>query len=138
MTLTDLHVAVRSGLVSLLLADGTLDALIGPGRIFDVPPRGQVFPYLVLESIETRPLLADMADGAVHDLVLSVYSRGPSRDEAAAAAGRATDVLMSGPVSLAGHRLVNLTLANVISRRLRDGRGFRASSALRAVTEPLQ
>lgn len=138
MSLADLHVAVRAGLFSLLSADSTLAALIGPDRIYDVPPRGDAYPYLVLESIESRPLLAEIGDGAIHDLVLSVYSRGPSRDEAATAAGRAAEVLMAGPIPVSGHHVVNLTLANVVSRRLRDGRGFRASSALRAVTEPLQ
>ena len=73
----------------------------------------------------------------VHSLALSVFSRKLSRDEAAQAAGRAAEVLMTGPVPLTGHRLVNLTITNVLSRKLRDGRGYRASSSLRAVTEPL-
>ncbi|GAA0784154.1 DUF3168 domain-containing protein [Roseibium denhamense] len=137
MSLQNVQTALREALFSVLEGDGTLSGLIGSGGIFDAVPRAQAFPYLVLEVLETKPLLAEIADGAVHELVLSVFSRGPSRDEAADAAGRAADILMHGPVTLSGHRLVNLTLTNVVSRKLRDGRGFRAACAIRAVTEPL-
>ncbi|WP_420338228.1 DUF3168 domain-containing protein [Roseibium sp.] len=137
MSLSDVQTALRAGLFSLLKADGVLSGLLGPDRIFETPPRADTFPYLVLESVETRPLLTEMGEGMVHSLDLSVFSRKLSRDEAAQAAGRAAEVLMTGPVSLTGHRLVNLTITNVLSRKLRDGRGYRASSSLRAVTEPL-
>ncbi|WP_428526952.1 DUF3168 domain-containing protein [Roseibium sp.] len=137
MSLSDVQTALRAGLFSLLNADGVLSGLLGPDRIFETPPRADAFPFLVLESVETRPLLTEIGEGMVHSLALSVFSRKLSRDEAAQAAGRAAEVLMTGPVSLNGHRLVNLTITNVLSRKLRDGRGYRASSSLRAVTEPL-
>jgi hypothetical protein len=137
MSFSGVQTALRAGLFSLLKADGVLSGLLGPDRIFETPPRADAFPYLVLESFETRPLLTEIGEGMVHSLALSVFSRKLSRDEAAEAAGRAAEVLMIGPVSLTGHRLVNLTITNVLSRKLRDGRGYQASSSLRAVTEPL-
>ncbi|MBO9424408.1 DUF3168 domain-containing protein [Labrenzia sp. R4_1] len=137
MSLSDVQSALRAGLFSLLKADGVLSGLLGPDRIFETPPRADAFPYLVLESVETRPLLTEIGEGMVHSLALSVFSRKLSRDEAVQAAGRAAEVLMIGPLSLTGHRLVNLTITNVLSRKLRDGRGYQASSSLRAVTEPL-
>lgn len=137
MSLSGVQTALRAGLFSLLKADGVLSGLLGPDRIFETPPRADAFPYLVLESMETRPLLTEIGEGMVHTLALSVFSRKLSRDEAAQAAGRAAEVLMTGPVSLTGNRLVNLTLTSVLSRKLRGGRGYRASSSLRAVTEPL-
>jgi hypothetical protein len=137
MSLADVQTALRAGFFSLLQSDGVLQNLLGSDRVFEAPPRAEAFPYLVLETMETRPLLAEIGDGAVHALGLSVFSRGRSRDEAAEAAGRAVEVLMSGPVTLTGHRLVNLTMTTIISRRLRDGRGYRATSSMRAVTEPL-
>ncbi|QDG78422.1 DUF3168 domain-containing protein [Labrenzia sp. PHM005] len=137
MSLADVQTAVRAGFFSLLAADGVLQNLLGSDRIFETPPRAEAFPYLVLEALETRPLLAEIGEGAVHALSLSVFSRERSRDEAASAAGRAAEVLMNGPIALAGHRLVNLTMTTISSRRLRDGRGYRATSSLRAVTEPL-
>lgn len=137
MSVFEIQTRLRSALFAVLAVDSTLETILGPGRIFDGAPRGQAFPYLVLETLESRPLLTDLSLGAVHDLALTVFSRGQSRDEAAQAASRAGEVLVAGPVAVSGHRVVNLTLTNVVSRRLRDGRGYRASSALRAVTEPL-
>lgn len=137
MSVFEIQTLLRSALFSVLTADLTLETILGAGRIFDAPPRGQSYPYLVLETVESRPLLSEPGLGLVHDLTLSAFSRDRSRDEAAHAASRSAEVLMNGPVSLTGHRLVNLTLTNVISRRLRSGRGFRASSVIRAVTEPL-
>jgi|GEM_PF-7089063 len=137
MSLSDVQTALRAGLFSLLQADGVLTGILGSGRICETPPRGGPFPYLLLETVETRPLLSEIGEGLVHSLSLSVFSRGLSRDEAVQAAGRAVEVLMTGPVPLAGHRLVNLTMTNVLSRTLRNGRGYQAASSLRAVTEPL-
>ncbi|MEP3049676.1 MAG: DUF3168 domain-containing protein [Roseibium sp.] len=133
----EIQILLRSALFSVLSADLTLEFLLGTGRIFDTPPRGQSYPYLVLDTLESRPLLADPGLGLIHDLTLSAFSREQSRDQAVHAASRSAEVLMNGPVPLTGHRLVNLTVTNVVSRRLRDGRGFRATCALRAVTEPL-
>ncbi len=137
MSLSDVQTALRSGFFFLLQSDGVLQSLLGVNRIFEIPPRGQVFPYLTLEGIESRPLLAEIGEGAIHALTMSVFSREFSRDEAAQSAWRAVDVLMNGSVALDGHRLVNLTMTSVTTRGLRDGRGYRASSSLRAVTEPL-
>ena len=137
MSVATVQTELRGAVFTLLAADATLETLLGPGRLFDAAPRGQNYPYLVLEAVESRPLLADFAHGAVHDLTLTVFSRAESRDEAAEAAGRAAEILGFGPVVLGAYRLVNLTLTNIITKRLRDGRGFRASCALRAVTEPL-
>ncbi|WP_395175176.1 DUF3168 domain-containing protein [Roseibium alexandrii] len=102
MSLSGVQTALRAGLFSLLKADGVLSGLLGPDRIFETPPRADAFPYLVLESMETRPLLTEIGEGMVHSLALSVFSRKLSRDEAAQAVGRAAEVLMAGPVSLTG------------------------------------
>ena len=137
MSVQEVQTALRSGLFLMLTDDLTLEGLLGAGRVFEAPPRGQSYPYLVLDAVESRPLLAELQFGAVHDLTLSVFSQNQSRDEAAQAAGRAADVLMTGPIVMTGHRLVNLTVTSIVSRRLRNGRGYRASCVLRAVTEPL-
>ncbi|WP_150522955.1 DUF3168 domain-containing protein [Roseibium sediminis] len=129
--------SLRSGLFQCLEADGTLTGLLGGSRLFDGVPRAQAMPFLVLQDLESKPVLSDPEDGFVHDLTLSVYSRGESRDEAVAIAERACETLIHGPVQLSGHRLVNLTLGSVQSRRFRDGRGFQAAIRLRAVTEPV-
>ncbi|GGB50984.1 hypothetical protein GCM10011316_23810 [Roseibium aquae] len=136
MSGASLQSALRAGLFACLAQDGTLTGLLGGTHLYDTPPRGQDAPHLVLQTAETRPLLADPQDGFIHDLMLSVFTRGASRDLAVHVAHRAAETLMHGPVTVAGHRLVNLTITSVSSRRLRDARGYQAAFNLRAVTEP--
>lgn len=128
--------ALRAGLFSRLAADSALTVLIGANRIFDAAPRAQAFPYLVLASLGSRPLLSRIEEGEEHDLVLAAFSRAPGRDQALSAVLRAVSVLVEDPPALDGHRLIGLQGADVSSRLLRDGRTFRAEATLRAVTEP--
>ncbi|TWI89377.1 uncharacterized protein DUF3168 [Roseibium hamelinense] len=137
MSLQSAQGALRKGLFACLAGDATLAGILGGGRLFDQAPRGQSFPYLLLQLVDSKPLLALAEEGLEHGLRLSVFSRNPNRDQAAEAAGRAADVLIHGPVPIDGHRLVNLTIGAVVSRAMRDGRGFQAECILRAVTEPL-
>ncbi|MTH95853.1 DUF3168 domain-containing protein [Roseibium sp. RKSG952] len=137
MSFQQAQTALRKGLFACLAADGTLTGLLGAGRLFDLAPRGQSLPYLVLRAVDTKPLLSLAEDGLEHALKLAVFSRAPNRDEAAEAAGRAADVLIHGPVPIAGYRLINLTIGAIASHVLKDGRGFQAETAIRAVTEPV-
>jgi len=137
MTASSVQTSLRSGIFQCLSSDATLTGLLGGERFFDGVPRGQPMPYLVLMDMESRPLLTDPLEGEIHDLTLSVFSREASRDEAIAAAKRAVEALIHGPIPLSGHRLVNLTMGSVRSARFRDGRGFQAATRLRAVTEPI-
>ncbi|MBS8258745.1 DUF3168 domain-containing protein [Roseibium polysiphoniae] len=133
---THSQLALRGALFSRLAADATLTDLVGAGRIFDAPPRGQAFPFLVLETLGARPLLNLPEEGLVHDLRLAALSRKASRDEALAIIQRASVLLMEPDLHLSGHRLVGLQVSEMSSRLLRDGRTFRAELSLRVVTEP--
>jgi hypothetical protein len=130
------QLALRAALFERLSGDTALTALIGAGRIFDAPPRGQAFPFLVLETLGSRPLLSAPEEGLAHDLRLVALSRAPSRDEALQIAERAAALAIDPPLVLTGHHLVGLQLSDMASRLLRDGRTFRAELSLRAVTEP--
>lgn len=137
MSLETAQTALRAGFFACLSADGTLTGLLGGARFYDAPERGAADPYLVLGPVDSRPLLSGPDEGLVHDLELTVFSKAESRDTAAASAGRAAEALLHGPVALSGHRLVNLTIGSVRSRRLKDGRTFEAVCGMRAVTEPV-
>lgn len=136
MTTISAQTALRAGLFQVLAADNELTGLLGTGRLFDAAPRGQAFPYLVLDSLDSAPLLSTPEEGLVHELKLAVYSREPSRDEAVQAAERARDILGYGAITLAGHRFVGLSVGLIASKLLRDGRTFKAELSVRAVTEP--
>ncbi|WP_417684646.1 DUF3168 domain-containing protein [Roseibium sp.] len=130
------QLALRKGLFDHLAASAALTALLGPGRIFDKPPRGQGFPFLVLEGISAEPLLSDPDEGLAHELRLVALSRTESRDEALTIAETAGRALMENTPVVPGHHLVGLQISGVASQILRDGRTFRAELTLRAVTEP--
>lgn len=129
--------ALRDGLFARLSADEILTGLIGENRIFDAAPRAQDFPYLVLASLGSKPLLGLPEEGEIHELVLAVFSRASGRDEALKAAQRGALILSETPPVLTGQALIGLQAAGMTSRLLRDGRTFRAEVTLRAVTEPL-
>ncbi|MBO0345199.1 DUF3168 domain-containing protein [Roseibium sp. CAU 1637] len=128
--------ALRAGLFARLSADADLTSRIGANRIFDAAPRNQKFPFVVLAALGSRPLLTRVDEGEVHELVLAVFSRAASRDEALGGVQRAARLLMDEPPELTGHRLIGLQVTEVTSRLMRDGRTFRAEASLRAVTEP--
>ena len=136
MTSSSAQTALRAGLFQALDADSVLEGLLGAGRLFDVVPHAQAFPYLVLETLESTPLLSDPEEGLEHLLSLAVFSRASGRGEASQAAERARDVLLNGGIAFDGHRFVGLSAGAVSSRLLRDRRTFRAGVSLRAVTEP--
>ncbi|WP_417667347.1 DUF3168 domain-containing protein [Roseibium sp.] len=131
------QLALRKGLFERLSASAALSAVLGSGRIFDKSPRGQAFPFLVLESISAEPLLSHPDEGLAHVLRLVALSRGGSRDEALTIAETAGRVLIETPPAVDGQHLVGLQVSSLSSRLLRDGRTFRAEMTLRAVTEPI-
>ncbi|ADZ71350.1 DUF3168 domain-containing protein [Polymorphum gilvum] len=136
MSTTAAEIALRDAILIHLAGDAELEALLGPGRLFDAPPRGQAFPFLRLDAVTGRRLAGSAEDGLEHELRLTVLSRADSRDEAVKAIARVA-ALLDGPVlALAGHRLVDLVPVATASGPLRDGRTFRAELVLRAVTEP--
>lgn len=130
------QLALRKGIFERLSASADLTTALGGGRILDKAPRGEAFPFLVLEEGRSEPLLVLPEEGLVHEMRLAALSRAPSRDEALTIAETAGQVLMDTPPGVAGQRLVGLQISNLSSRILRDGRTFRADLTLRAVTEP--
>ena len=130
------QIALRKALFSALNADDQLKEELGEGRIFDTAPRGQSFPFLRFDEVDSHPLAAFLGEGEEHAITLSVLSRTPSRDQAVIAAYRVASVLEEAPLTLSGHLLVDLRVTEVMTSRLRDGRTFQAEVHLRAVTEP--
>ena len=130
------QLAFRRALFERLGGDAALTALLGAGRIFEKPPRGQDYPFMVLDSYTAEPLLTYPQEGFVHRLGLAVFSREPSRDEVLSVMDRAVTLLMETPPLLTGHWLTGLQVSGMRSRLLRDGRTFRADWTVRAVTEP--
>jgi hypothetical protein len=105
-------------------------------RLYDAPPRGAAFPYIVFaEDSETRWATAT-EDGSEHILSLRVWSRAGGRQECKCIADAMRDALDDAALSLAGHALVELDFRKAVYEREGDGKTYCARLEFRAVTEP--
>ncbi|NBN62894.1 DUF3168 domain-containing protein [Microvirga tunisiensis] len=127
---------LRSAVLAKLAATPALLTLLGGARLYDGPPRGQPLPYLTLEALASRLLCGLLSEGEEHELDLAVYSRAPSRDEAMDALVLAVTTLETTTVAITGAKLISIRRIEMTSRRMTDGRTWRAGARLRAVTEP--
>lgn len=130
------EMALRDALITRLSSDADLTLIIGPGRVHDGAPRSAAHPYLTLESITSRPLAGEPEEGMEHQVMLALYSRVDSRDEAVRGVMAAAAALFGSVLSLGGWHLSDLRAVETSSERLRDGRSWRAALRLRAVTSP--
>lgn len=130
------EMALRDALITRLSSDADLTLIIGPGRVHDGAPRSAAHPYLTLESITSRPLAGEPEEGMEHQVMLALYSRADSRDEAVRGVMAAAAALFGSVLSLGGWHLSDLRAVETSSERLRDGRSWRAALRLRAVTSP--
>lgn len=129
--------ALIEAIVGECLADGGLVAALGGERIYDAVPKNAVFPYVTIGEARALDWSTATEDGTEHLVALDVWSRARGRREAVDLANRIALLIDDQPLVLTGHRLVNLRVERIDTRRLRDGRTFRAALSLRAVTEPV-
>ena len=129
--------ALRAAIHTALVADSALTALLGGPKVFDEPPSGTAFPYVTIGEARVESLSADDASGEEHRLTLHAWSRQGGHREAHLVTGALLAALDDAPLSLSGHRLVNLRFAVADVRREADGRTYHALVRFRAVTEPI-
>ena len=132
--------ALQQSVYAALIADTALTALLGANRIYDDVPQGSALPYLTIGQTTERDWSTggDPATdaGAEHLLTLHVWSdpRGKKQTHEILAALRST--LHDEPLTLSGHRLVNLRHEFSEARRAPDGETIHGTARFRAVTEP--
>ena len=128
--------ALRAAIHDALVADSPLTSLLGAPRVYDEPPREAVFPYVTLGEARVTDWSTGTERGEEHQLTLHAWSRQGGHKEAHLVAGAVLQALDDAPLTLSGHRLVNLRFALVDVRREADGRTYHALVRFRAVTEP--
>ena len=129
--------ALQQAIYAALSADAALTTALGAaGRVYDHVPRGAAFPYVAIAQLTARDWSTGDLDGTEHMLVLNVWSREKGKREAEEIAGAVVAALHDKPLTLTGHRLVNLRHVTSEIRREADGQSVRGSIRLRAVTEP--
>jgi hypothetical protein len=127
---------LQKAIVARLKADAGVVALVGQ-RIYDQPPIAPVFPYISLGPDQTLPDRADCYDGSEVNLQVDAWSRAVGFPEVKRIAEAARAALQDAPLSLAGHRLVDLTFVDGRTLRDPDGLTSHAAMTFRALTEPV-
>ena len=128
--------ALRAAVHDALIANASLNSLLGGPKVYDQPPRSATFPYVTLGETRISDYSAGGEPGEEHQLVLHAWSRQGGHKEAHMIAGALLSALDDAPLTLADHTLVNFRFAVADVRREADGRTYHALVRFRAVTEP--
>lgn len=128
--------ALQIAVYAALAADASVTALIGAGKIFDDVPREAEFPYIVFGQGLERDWSTGAEAGSEHVLVLHVWSRHSGRRETLEVMKAVCGALDDQPLTLSGHRLVNLRHEVSEARRADDGETYQGIVMFRAITEP--
>jgi hypothetical protein len=128
--------SLQQSVFATLTADAPLTALIGSNRIFDDVPQGAPKPYLTLGQTTVRDWSTGTDDGNEHLITLHVWSDIRGKKQASEIADAVRTALHDQPLTLVGHRLVNLRHEFSEARRDPDGATIHATVRFRAVTEP--
>src|SRR5262245_28445941 len=120
--MTPATAALRAAIHTALVADTPLTALLGGPKVYDEPPANPGFPYVTLGEAGVRDFSTGSEDGEEHQLTLHAWSRQGGHREAHLVAGALLQALDDAPLTLSGHRLVNLRFSFADVRRETDGR----------------
>ncbi|MXQ13838.1 DUF3168 domain-containing protein [Microvirga makkahensis] len=128
--------ALRRAILETASGDGELIALMGGTlRLHDEPPRNAEPVYALFGDVAARDWSTDTDRGHEQNLAIVVWSERGSARAGLAAAERFSAVLDGAELTLEGHRLVNLSVTEIVSARDSDTQLSRVTLRLRAVTE---
>jgi len=132
--------SLQQSIFAALTADAALTALLDGTRIYDDVPQGTQPPYLTLGQSTERDWSTggdpDTEAGSEHILTLHVWSSARGKKQAHDIIGAIRAALHDQPLTLTGHRLVNLRHEFSETRRDPDGETIHGLARFRAVTEP--
>ena len=129
--------ALREAIRTALLAAPPVLALLREPKIHADPPRHVAFPHIAFVAASARENGTGSDDGHIVTLSIGIWCRGKGSDEGLALAAAVAGALPTAPLTLTGHRLVNLVLLSVEPEALTDRESWRILLRLRAVTEVL-
>jgi hypothetical protein len=115
----------------------TVTTQLGGPRIYDHVPRGQPYPYVTFAQTSDRDWSTGTEAGSEHTVTLHVWTEAAGRKQALAILDAIATALHDAPLSLDGHRLINLRREFTDATRLDADDAYRGLLRLRAVTEPL-
>jgi len=129
--------SLQKAIYQALISHQPLIDLIGAGQVYDDVPRDADFPYVTFGPTASRDWSTGSDDGDEHVVTLNAWSRVGGRRGVLAIAETVRAALDEVPLSVDGHRLINLRHEAIDARRGEDGETYQGSIRLRAVTEPV-
>jgi len=129
-------IALQQAIFSTLSGSSGLLALLGGPRIYDDAPQSPPFPYVTIGQSSERDWSTGTETGAEHTVTLHAWSRTAGKKQIAAILAELRASLHDQPLTLDGHRLVNLRHELSELRRDADGDTYHGLVRYRAVTEP--
>lgn len=129
--------ALQKSIFVVLMGDAGVTGLLGGARIYDDVPRGVDYPFVTFGNSTVRDWSTGSDGGGEHIVTLHVWSRANGRRETHEIMGALRTALHDEPLSLDGHRLVNLRHEFSEARRDPDGETYHGVVRYRAVTEPI-
>jgi Protein of unknown function (DUF3168) len=112
--------ALQAALYQRLMADVTLDTLVGDAIYDAVPPGTVTGTYVSLGPEDARDASDQVGRGAVHEFVVSVVTDQAGFQAAKAVAAAVSDALTGAALVLARGRLVGLWFMKARARRVED------------------
>ncbi|HTT98964.1 MAG TPA: DUF3168 domain-containing protein [Rhizomicrobium sp.] len=121
---------------TLCASDGIKDVVGDPPRVFDAPPRGVAFPYVVIGDDTESDWSTATEAGSEHALAVHVWSRADGHREAKLVADAVRDALDGAALSVTGQALIDIRHRDTNFIRESDGETTHAVLQFRAVMEP--
>ncbi|MEI9932790.1 MAG: DUF3168 domain-containing protein [Rhizomicrobium sp.] len=129
--------ALQHAIFATLCASDEIKDVVGdPPRVFDAPPRGVAFPYIVIGDDTESDWSTATEPGSEHALVLHVWSRADGRKEAKLVADAVRDALDGADLDITGQTLIGIRYLDTAFTRESDGETTHAALRFRAVMEP--
>ncbi len=121
---------------TLSASDEIRDVAGDPPRVFDAPPRGAAFPYIVIGDDTESDWSTATESGSEHALVIHVWSRADGHRAAKLLADAVRDTLDGAALSVIGQTLIDIRYLETSFTRESDGETIHAMLRFRAVMEP--
>lgn len=121
---------------TLCSSDEIKDVAGDPPRIFDTPPRGTPFPYIVIGDDTESDWSTATEAGSEHAVVIHIWSRADGHREAKLVADAVRDTLDGAELAVTGQALIDIRHLETAFTRESDGETIHAALRFRAVLEP--
>jgi hypothetical protein len=129
--------ALQQAVFAVLCTNDDVLELVGdPPRVFDAPPRGAAFPYIVVGDDTQRDWSTATEPGSEHALAIHVWSRANGHREAKLVVEAVRGALDGAELSVTGQALIDIRWIETNYTREPDGETLHAVLRFRAVLEP--